>query len=246
MGAVGTKTMSFKELRQHWHNLGVNISMDEQDDGTYHSGMEDLSSKQIKELTNTLEKMSQEFPILKDLHVSLDIADDVMTKKLDDAGFAAKYDYDVNNILIGPKALDKSIYDKTLHKEWYAGVLTSLHPQGTDYTSVISHELTHALERHLMQSQIKHDGSIVSYQKQIDALMGKIPEDIVKQAASNLGDKWENMAGHISHYAAIHNKNDNPNYSETMAEAVADYIANGKKSNKYSQEIVKVLKERLK
>lgn len=246
MGSTGNKSTSFKELRQRWHNLGVNITMNEAEDGTYHSGMENLTPKQLKELTTTLEKMSTEFPILKDLHVSLSVADGEQSEKLQKEGRGAEYDYSVNSILINPYALNSEAYNKTLHQQWYAGILTSLHPQGTDYTSALSHELTHAIERHLMQSQIKHDGSIVSMEKQIDALMGKIPENIVKQAALNMGNKWENLAGHISHYAASNTKKDTPNYSETMAEAVADYISNGKNANKYSREIVKVLKERLK
>lgn len=64
-------------------------------------------------------------------------------------------------------------------------------------------------------------------------------KDIVGRAASKLGIKTENVAGHISKYARS-------NYGETIAEASADVFCNGSKASKASIAIVNELKGILK
>ena len=64
-------------------------------------------------------------------------------------------------------------------------------------------------------------------------------QDIVARAASKVGIKTENMAGHISKYARS-------NYAETIAEASADVFCNGKNANKVSKAIMAEVKSILK
>lgn len=64
-------------------------------------------------------------------------------------------------------------------------------------------------------------------------------QQIVARAASKVGIKTENMAGHISRYAKT-------NYHETIAEASCDVFCNGKNASKASKAIVKELKTILK
>lgn len=64
-------------------------------------------------------------------------------------------------------------------------------------------------------------------------------QDIVARAASKVGIKTENMAGHISKYARS-------NYAETIAEASADVFCNGKNANKVSRAIMAEVKSILK
>ena len=64
-------------------------------------------------------------------------------------------------------------------------------------------------------------------------------KDIVARAGKKIGVKTENVAGHISGYART-------NYSETIAEAMADVYCNGSKASKASIAISNEVKNILK
>ena len=80
---------------------------------------------------------------------------------------------------------------------------------------------------------------------------GTFSKEIINKATNNYKNKYnENkdiltLASSISKYAETKNKNGDINADETIAEAVHDYYLHKQDANKYSIEIVKVLKEKL-
>lgn len=114
----------------------------------------------------------------------------------------------------------KYIRNANLTPAMQAAAKSGFHPDignKTGAEAVASHEIGHRL------------GGLAAQKAGIGE------KDIVARAASKVGIKTENMAGHISKYARS-------NYSETIAEASADVFCNGSKASKASQAIVNELK----
>jgi len=131
-------------------------------------------------------------------------------------------------------------------RESYANdVKSGFHPAGTTYENIMDHEIAHVLAGRLYAKAYR-PGSAEYYR----ALDGRtLEKNIVSEACRN-AKKAAKQAGiarrltndeliaQISRYATT-------NRSETIAEAVADYKANGERANLLSVEIHKILKREM-
>lgn len=145
--------------------------------------------------------------------------------------------------------LAKKYYEDTVYgvSQYDYSIRTGFHPSGTDFgKGVIQHEIGHALEAYLIKKDFT-DGKINIFKSwdmwKKHTYAGKIVGEAVKNLNKNRqkGEKAlkisEAMAT-ISKYAT-HNK------AETVAEAVADYMANYGNAKPLSREIVSVLQRML-
>lgn len=203
------------------------------DDNT--TTMQNLSQEQRTAIEKELDKFIEIFPELKQRQVTIMMADRI--DALDSAG--GSYEQGMGIVYLTPKIFDRELYNETLKKQWYAGVLTSFHPQGTNNMSSLSHELAHVMTDFIVRKIDVDYKDVDDFVFKFNKNHVKSDYDITNKAAESLGEKHGNLVTHISGYAL-------KNREETIAEAVSDYVANGKKANKYSIAIVKELKKRLK
>lgn len=119
---------------------------------------------------------------------------------------------------------ERYVKNANLTEAMKRGADSGFHPgigNKTGAEAVASHEIGHRL------------GEIAARKAGISE------RELVGRAATKVGIKTENMAGHISKYARS-------NYSETIAEASADVFCNGKKASRASKAIMKEVKAALK
>lgn len=120
-------------------------------------------------------------------------------------------------------------------------VALGFHPKGTTSDHIITHESGHILEKALLDKAYAND----PYGRQA-AFFGRTEaKRIVKNAVTAIkkthegkGARTESLIGQISKYAG-------KNRSETLAEAVADYRANGVNAKPLSRAIWAELKKEL-
>ena len=128
------------------------------------------------------------------------------------------------------------------NKRYADDVKKKYHPEGTNATQIISHELGHALENILLGKRYTPGTS--DYDKAY--ANSEMAKEILGKAMDRVSPGWrrfkfnrparEAMLG-ISLYATS-------DASEAMAEAVADYRANGERAKPLSVEIWRELKNR--
>lgn len=115
-------------------------------------------------------------------------------------------------------------------------VKSGLHPEGTSAVNAVSHELGHMLELAIIKKTYGERSKEVAW------LSHTVGKDIVASAMSRLPSSSGKESGKpisdISRYATH-------DASETVAEAVADYRANGERAKPLSREIWRELKKRL-
>ena len=140
------------------------------------------------------------------------------------------------NLMGDPAKLDAS-YAHDVQTHW--------HPEGTTGAHISSHELGHLLESAMVFKNIR-DASYYGTVDRINAwnkhrfatkVVGEAAK-AVKKTAAGKGLTNDQLVSQISRYAST-------NRSEAMAEAVADYRANGSRAKPLSQEIWKILKREL-
>lgn len=138
-----------------------------------------------------------------------------------------------NTVVIGPNILNNE-YD-AYRKQYLSDVRQHFHPTGTQPEHIVTHELGHWVSL----TVLPHDPG--DYNGETTC------KNIVMDAAKSLGYRFKSTAqnplvrqrGEISRYAKT-------NMLETVAEAVADWRANGDKAHEFSRAIVQELKNRLK
>ena len=132
-----------------------------------------------------------------------------------------------------------STYDRTTSK--------GFHPAGTNKDHIATHEAGHILERALIDKYILSRGS--DYYTRLEAsnawnkskLSGKVISEACKDAKktpAGKGLKNTDLIRGVSGYAT-------KNRSETLAECVADYTANGTSAKPLSVAVWKILKREL-
>lgn len=142
----------------------------------------------------------------------------------------------------GEISLSNMMSDTEKAKQTYErDVYFKFHPQGTTSNNIVTHEGGHILEKALVDKAYAND----PYGRQA-ALLGRTEaKRIVKNAVNEVkrtpegkGSKTNSLIEQISGYAT-------KNRSETLAEAVADYRANGAKAKPLSRAIWSELKKEL-
>lgn len=114
-------------------------------------------------------------------------------------------------------------------------VSTRHHPKGTEPKHTLAHETGHVLETALVNKYMSGEPSHLKLQARGSRIYS---EKVVKEALINLTEGRISGTIKVSKYAL-------KNYSETLAECVADYRANGSKSAPLSREVYKILKREL-
>lgn len=143
----------------------------------------------------------------------------------------------LNPQMMGDQAkLDQS-YEHDVRVKW--------HPDGTSSIHIASHEIGHLLEGAMVFKNIRQ----ADYYGTLDRISAwnkhrfatKVVSEAAraaKKTAAGKGLSNDQLVAQISRYAT-------KNRSEALAEAVADYRANGSRAKPLSQEIWKILKREL-
>ena len=130
-------------------------------------------------------------------------------------------------------------YDKSTHG--------GFHPAGTNKDHIASHEAGHILERALIDKYILSQGN--GYYTRLEAsqawnkskLSGKVVSEACRAAKKTPGGKGLTNADLIRGVSGYATKN----RSETLAECVADYTANGSNAKPLSVAVWNILKREL-
>lgn len=215
MGSVGTISDFMSWRKDIYNNYGITVDYDID---TGKSSMQNLTTNQRKLIEQELSKFAKAFPEIKNSQITLQMS----SSKLNNSEWSAQYDGRISELTFIKDIFNVSKYKSNLEEKWFGGVLTTFHPKGTTNMSVLSHELGHALIHNVSRDALNISAD-------------KLATQITDNAAKILNNRHNNLAGRISHYATR-------SRSETVAEAVSDYVANGNKANPYSKEIVNQLK----
>ena len=131
-----------------------------------------------------------------------------------------------------------------LKKTYGASTDSGFHPKGTKAEHITSHEAGHILEKALIDKYVSDPrGGIYDRAKKVDAwnkstYTKKVISEACKAAKKTpegKGKKNIDLIAGVSRYAKV-------NRSETLAECVADYIANREKASPLSIQVWKILK----
>jgi hypothetical protein len=131
----------------------------------------------------------------------------------------------------------------------------NFHPSGTDFTYVLAHEAIHDIEYLLVLKKVGvkdllAETDINNMYKAFNVWSSySVSAEIVKEAIKNVRTKYptkatqsdEQLISDISGYASKKDDKDKIIYSETIAEATTDYLANGNKAKTLSLEIMPIL-----
>lgn len=207
---------TFTEMKNHFQKKwGVAV-----DDSI---GTLDFSA--VKQSSNGIERILQEFPkaqgTLKTLGTS---KSGVMCAGFDgDINFNPGYYDDIDNL-----------------KNMIMGNVAGFHPKNTGLIEVGSHETGHILERALIEkNHTTPIGDVMSWRDCTEAK--KVCSEACKAAkktSEGKGLKNAQLIEQVSRYAV-------KNRSETLAECVGDYVANGENASILSKEVWKILKREL-
>ena len=120
------------------------------------------------------------------------------------------------------------------------------HPAGSTAKSVAEHETGHlisyAVVRKMGGDLSTRSSKNKAMKKIVDkAMNSKVVKNYMKK--NKLGAAQARRS--ISGYAATQYRNGSPNYNETIAEAVSDYMSNRSRANVLSRAIVRVMKDEL-
>ena len=191
----------------------------------------------VKEAASAIEQIAKEFPQAASNIRELQGAN---LKK----GALANASFD------GRINLANHYYGKTedgLAKNYDHSVQNGFHPAGSTKGQIAAHEAGHLLERALIDKYIFSQGySIYTQMEAVNAwntskMSGKVISEACKAAKKTPGGKGLKNADLIRNVSGYATKN----RSETLAECVADYHANGANAKPLSVEVWKILKREL-
>lgn len=137
--------------------------------------------------------------------------------------------------------------DSELQSRYGRSVDSGFHPVGTTGNHVVTHESGHILEAALINKNITYENTGPWYQLERSHHWGKstYAKQVISEAAKaakktpdGKGKKNTQLISDVSGYAQT-------NRSETLAECVADYRANGSNAKPLSREVWKILKREL-
>ncbi len=117
------------------------------------------------------------------------------------------------------------------------------HPKGSSAISVAQHEMGHMVS----YAAARRLGMDISTQESKNLAMKTIVDRAMANPAVSNWMKTNKLTNRtarksISDYANVSYRNGAPNYNETIAEAVSDYMSNRSRANVFSRAIVRELK----
>lgn len=187
----------------------------------------------MKDVFLEVDSLAEEFPIIMDAVGDMAVIREKGT-------YAAVF----NNFVGGKTMMKVNPYffsdREYIQMEYEQDLKVGYHPKGTTYRDLLVHEMGHVIERELVARRYP-DNNLERSRAMKD---GVISGEILKEAYNNLKSdpqyKKSTMKGlrkEISEYALKNSK-------ETLAEALADWHANGDEAKPLSKEIIRILKER--
>ena len=224
-GSSALDTKDVGELRQY---------MQDHYSVTVHSSADKVDFGVLRSAAGELEELLKEFP-----QAAIGIHELNGSESRSNAYASASLSgkLQLNPKMMGDQAkLDQS-YENDVRVKW--------HPDGTSSVHIASHEIGHLLESALVFKNITQTGyygtmnRINAWNKHRFAtkVVGEAAR-AAKKTAVGKGLTNDQLVAQISRYAT-------KNRSEAMAEAVADYRANGSRAKPLSQAIWKILKREL-
>lgn len=225
-GNSARDTRDIGELRQYMKDHhGVHV----------HASADKVDFNVVREAAAEIESLLQEFPQASQGIHELNGSEG---RKNAYASASLNGKLQLNPALMGDQA--------ALMRSYERDVKNGFHPEGTTGAHISSHELGHLLESAMIHKEF---GVGYDYQSQFNRInawnKNKIATRViseaaraVKKTAAGKGLTNDQLVAQISRYAT-------KNRSEAMAEAVADYRANGSRAKPLSQEIWKILKREL-
>lgn len=148
-------------------------------------------------------------------------------------------------VVDGTLQINPKLYDDNLFKSYASDVAGKWHPDNTTADSIIVHEIAHRLDWLMHQKEYSN-----YYDRVIAWNSRELAKNVVLQAISNAkattgqGGKISEYMNSISGYAAS-KKGGKYQYHETIAEGIADYVANKNNAKPLSKEIWKIVKSKL-
>lgn len=209
---------NFKEMQDYFKNKwGVTVD----------SGIENLDFSAVQPSADGIVNVLNNFPKAHNMFKRLGIGvNGVMGASFNgEITFNPQYYDDISNLT-----------------DMIQGATTGFHPKNTGLVETGSHEAGHILERALIEKNgFSGDktGALLSWRECTEAK--KVVSEACKAAkktAEGKGKKNVELIEQVSRYA----KKDK---SETLAECVSDYMANGEKASILSKEVWKILKREL-
>lgn len=226
-----SETNDLRELADYMKNVGQwGIYVNEQ-------SLRGQTFENVREAAAAIERVMNEFPQAQGLFHEL------QGKSLE-SGTLATASYG------GVIALAEKYYSKSeeeLTRTYDNSTAKGFHPVGTNKGDIASHEAGHILERALIDKYILSKGS--GYYTQLEAsnawrrgtLASKVISEAcreVKRTPAGKGMYNADLVRTVSGYAE-------KNRSETLAECVADYAANGSRAKPLSVAVWNILKREL-
>lgn len=219
-------TRDLQELEKHMAKVGVKVDT---------ASLKNQTFENVKGAAFAIEKIIQEFPQAQGMFNKL------QGGNLGSNTFACAYFN--GDISLSNHHFSKSASD--LEYQYGKGVNSGFHPAGTGKDDITSHEAGHVLEAALIRKMIPGHSF---WDKMDQAAAWKkctIAKNIVSEACKEAkktpageGMKNADLIKGVSGYAM-------KNRSETLAECVADYSANGANAKPLSIAVWKILKREL-
>lgn len=196
----------------------------------YKSDLDKADFETIKEQVSALEEVLQEFPGAQKAFRGFEV---LKPKAMAKPSYYAQASMMSGVIMLNSKYFANPTAANAKYK---LDLATKFHPEGTTLRNVTTHEAGHILERALV---LKYLPSVSDYAARVDAYSGgRFADEVVRRAVNRLGKADKSMGKsylreQISRYATT-------NFQETLAEGVADYMANRSKAKPLSKAIYKV------
>lgn len=197
-----------------------------------HEKLTDLDFDTLKQTSIKMDEVFEEFPQLKG---------EIEFISSDKAGWM-NTSFDGTHIGLNfNEQLYKPTSIKVLKENYVDSVKTRFHPSGTDVHSNGVHELGHAVEAWMIKKQAFNNVHALEDWSSCETAQNIVSRACraAKKTPEGKGLKNFDLRNGISRYAL-------ESESETIAEAFADYFANGDKSTVLSKEIIKIMKADIK
>lgn len=221
--ADATNLQELADFMNDKHNVKLDIG-----------SLSNIPLENVKMAAEAIVQLRDEFPGAADYFHEL-IGDDSSAN-----AFAyAKYN---GTIAINPK---KYVTVQEINSRYDANVGSGFHPAGTKAFHIVTHEGGHIMERALIDKFINEPGILGAFAKAEAWNRHSVASKVISEAARGAkklpGGKGKKNAQLISEVSGYANKN----RSETLAECVADYVANGKNAKPLSIATWSILKREL-
>ena len=209
-------------------NLGVNVDV---------ASLSGQTFENVRDAAAGIERIIKEFP-QAERQFGMLRGQDLKHGVLANASFAG-------NITLANHYFSKT--EDGLNRTYDRNVQNGYHPAGTTKTDIATHEAGHVLEKALIEKYVyqTNSGYAARLQMSYDWNKGTYASKVVSEACraakktpAGKGMKNADLIRSVSGYAA-------KNRSETLAECVADYAANGAGAKPLSVAVWNILKREL-